>query len=87
MTVAFTEMANSMASAFSREKPGSPNKPPTSMDSTHTGVLPGRRIELQEKLLRQIDLLHKMFEKGAITSQQFEKRRESLLLQMDGLAD
>lgn len=36
-------------------------------------ILPGRRIDYQEKLLNQINLVHKMFESGAITTEQFEK--------------
>ena len=87
MATAFTEMANSVASAFSRPTSPKPvlEKPVPTKEPI--GISPGRKVDLQEKLLRQIDLVHKMFEKGAVTSEQFEKRRESLLLQLDKLAD
>lgn len=49
----------------------------------NTGISPGRKIDLQEKLLRQIELLHKMLESGAITPQQFEARRESVMKQLE----
>ena len=49
----------------------------------NTGISPGKKIDYQEKLLNQVDLLHRMFECGAITVDQFEKRRESLLTQLD----
>ena len=42
-------------------------------------MLPGRKIDLQAKLFSQIDMIHGMFERGAITTEQFEKRRCSLL--------
>ena len=54
---------------------------------TNTGISPGRKIDYQEKLLNQVDLLHRMFERGAITADQFEKRRESLLTQLDSLSN
>ncbi len=34
-----------------------------------------RKINLQAKLFSQIDIIHAMFERGAITTEQFEKRR------------
>lgn len=81
MATAFTDMANSVASAFTREKPTSPKPAPVTPDVREPNVSPGRKIDFQDKLLKQIDFLHKMYERGAITSEQFEKRRESLLLQ------
>ena len=57
----------------------------TTSSSLEHGTLPGRKIELQEKLFNQIDMLHRMYERGVITSSQFETRRESLLSQMDKL--
>ena len=53
----------------------------------NTGISPGRKIDYQEKLLNQVDLLHRMFEHRAITADQFEKRRESLLTQLDSLSN
>ena len=92
MTSAFTHMANTVASAFSPDT-GPKRKVETSVStptkvattSLEHGISPGRRIELQEKLFNQIDMLHKMYERGAITSSQFEIRRESLLSQIDKL--
>ena len=42
-------------------------------------------IDLQGKLLQNLQLAHTMFEKSAITVDQFEKRRSSLLKQLDVL--
>lgn len=91
MMSAFTHMANSVASAFSgpEGKAATSVSMPTKVASTSSslphGISPGRRIELQEKLFNQIDMLHRMYEKGVITPSQFETRRESLLSQMDKL--
>ena len=91
MASAFTHMANSVASAFSgpdgntTTSVSTPTKVVTTSSTLPHGISPGRRIELQEKLFNQIDMLHRMYEKGAITSSQFETRRESLLSQMDKL--
>ena len=78
MTSAFTHMANSVASAFSglEGKAATSVSTPTKVASTSSslphGISPGRRIEVQEKLFNQIDMLHRMYEKGAITPSQFE---------------
>ena len=48
-------------------------------------ISPGKKIDYQAKLLSQIDLAHRMFERGAITMDQFEKRRDMLLGQLDSL--
>lgn len=84
-------MANTVVSALSTAPPvhvkaNTPTKPPHLCHS-EVGISPGRRIELQEKLFKQIDMLHQMYERGAITASQFENRRESLLAQMDKLAE
>ena len=57
----------------------------TTSSSLEHGISPGRKIELQEKLFNQIDMLHRMYERGVITFSQFKTRRESLLSQMDKL--
>ena len=91
MTSAFTHMANTVASAFNTEPEkkaattcsvSTPTKVATTSSSLEHGISPGRKIELQEKLFNQIDMLHRMY---AITSRQFETIRESLLSQMDKL--
>ena len=53
----------------------------------NTGISAGKIIDYQEKLFNQVDLLHRMFEREAITVDQFEKRRESLLTQLDSLSN
>ena len=85
-------MAQTMASAFSSHdtekataRESIPTKVATSSSRLEHGISPGRKIELQEKLFNQIDMLHKMYERGAITSSQFETRRENLFSQMDKL--
>ena len=89
MATAFTKMADKVVSAFSREKEENYNPDRKEHVGANTcnsvGISPGRRIDYQEKLLNQIDLAHKMFERGAITTEQFEKRRELLLTQLDAL--
>ena len=47
----------------------------------HLLTLGGRRIDYQEKMLNQVDLLHRMFKRGAIIADQFEKRKEALVTQ------
>ena len=87
MASAFTHMAHTVASAINPTvKANTPTKSPR-VSQSEVGISPGRRIELQEKLFKQIDMLHQMYERGAITSSQFENRRESLLMQMDKLAE
>ena len=87
MASAFTHMAHTVASAINPPvKANTPTKSPH-LSRSEVGIAPGRRIELQEKLFKQIDMLHQMYERGAITSSQFEDRRESLLMQMDKLAE
>ena len=71
MATAFTKMADSVASAFKVSQESKTPKPVSPMltqtpvkESSFVGISPGRKIDLQEKLLKQIDLLHKMLEKG-----------------------
>ena len=88
MASAFTKMADSVASAFTvksqNDRPESTMK--ENQDSASSlGISPGKKIDYQAKLLSQIDLAHRMFECGAITMDQFEKRRDMLLGQLDSL--
>ena len=91
MATAFTKMADKVASAFNHSEKelshSADHKEHTPGTNTcnSVGISPGRRIDYQEKLLNQIDLAHKMFECGAITTEQFEKRRNLLLTQLDVL--
>lgn len=95
MASAFTNVANTVVSAISlpvtQREANSPAKcstPHKEHSNAHksVGISPRRRIGYHEKLFNQIDMLHKMYERGALTSQQFEKRREVLLSQMDSLS-
>jgi len=91
MATAFTKMADKVASAINhsdkelRHSPDHKEHTPDTNKCKSVGISPGRRIDYQEKLLNQIDLAHKMFERGAITTEQFEKRRNLLLTQLDAL--
>ena len=91
MATAFTKMADKVASAINHSDKELCHSPDHKEHTTDTnkcksvGISPGRRINYQEKLLNQIDLAHKMFERGAITTEQFEKRRNLLLNQLDAL--
>ena len=40
---------------------------------------------MQGKLLQQLELVRTMFERGIITTEQFEKRRESLMTELEKL--
>ena len=42
--------------------------------SNSLGISPGKKIGYQSKLLSQIDLVHQMFEHGAIATEQFESK-------------
>lgn len=90
MMHSFANMATSIAGAISKSSHSSRPSSPTSPEgntSAHSsvGISPGRKIDLQEKLLKQVDLLHQMFERGAITADQFELRRESIMKQLKSL--
>lgn len=86
MASAFTTMANTVATAFQPANQSTPTKDKsTPLKPSTMGISPGRRIDLQQKLFDQIDMLHQIFEKGALTADQYEKRRESLLAQLDSL--
>ena len=85
MASAFTHMANSVASAFSTPDKQRDAQTDISSSNTGVGISPGRRIDYQDKLFKQIDMLHKMYERGALTPEQFEKRCQSLLEQLDSL--
>ena len=73
MATAFTSLANSVSAAL---QPMHGNQTP----NTHFGgtdttqISPGRKIDLQSKLLHNLQLLHFMYEKRALTTQQFDKR-------------
>ena len=42
---------------------------------------------MQGKLLQQLELIHNMFERGAVTTEQFELRKMSIMKQMEKLDD
>jgi len=83
MASAFTKMADSVASALTVKSQN--EGPPLKESQDSVGISPGKKIDYQAKLLSQIDLAHQMFERGAITTEQFEKRRDMLLGQLDSL--
>ena len=86
----FANMASSIAGAISHSsivpQPLNPTSP-EAKSSTHSsvGISLGCKIDLQEKLLKQVDLLHQMFDHGAITADQFELRRKSIMKQLQNL--
>lgn len=82
MMKSVSEMALQIATAI-KESPHKSSVPTTS--SVSVGISPGRKIDMQGKLLQQLELVHNMFERGAITSDQFEKRRESVMKQLETL--
>ena len=85
----FADMASSIACALkpsatsNTPQPLNPPSPEGNCSArSGVGISPGRKIDLQEKLLKQVELLYKMFEHGAITADQFELRRESVMKQL-----
>ena len=68
-----SEMALQITTAI-KESPHKSSVPTTS--SVSVGISLGRKIDMQGKLLQQLELVHNMFERGAITSDQFEKCRQ-----------
>ena len=88
MATAFTKMADKVPSAINRShkelfhSPDHKEHTPDTKKCKSVGISPGRRIDYQEKSLNQFDLAHKMFERGAITTEQFEKQRNLLLTQV-----
>ena len=93
MMHSFANMATSIAGAISKSSHSSSTpqlSSPTSPEGnasarSSVGISPGCKIDLQEKLLKQVDLdlLHQMFD--AITTDQFELRRESIMKQLESL--
>ena len=84
------DMAMTIATAI--KSPHAEKEPPAAASSTSgspgsksVGISPGRKIDLQDKLLRQMDMIHAMFERGAITAEQFERRRECTIKQLEQL--
>ena len=64
-SVMISEMALQIATAI-KESQHKSSVPTTS--SVSVGISPGRKIDMQGKLLQQLQLVHNMFERGAITS-------------------
>ena len=85
MASAFTNMANTVATAFQPSQDTPTRDVLNPIQPSSAGISPGKRIDLQQKLFNQLDLLHKIFERGALNVDQYEKRRDSLLAQMDNL--
>ena len=81
MMKSVSEMALQIATAIKK----SPNKSNVTTSSVSVGISPGWKIDMQGKLLQQLEFVHNMFEWGAITSDQFEKRRESVMKQLETL--
>ena len=82
MMKSVSEMALQIATAI-KESP--PKSSAHTTSSVSVGISPGRKIDMQGKFLQQLELVHNMFERGAITSDQFEKRRESVMKQLETL--
>lgn len=93
MMNSFANMASSIVGALSKSSntpqpslsPTSPVSEGSASIRSSVGISPGRKIDLQDKLLKQLDLLHQIFERGAITVDQFELRRESIMKQLGTL--
>ena len=75
MSEAFTSMATSLASAFGQGKsaPSTPVADRRKSVAAEVGVSPGQLADLQGKFFGQLEQLHKLFERGTLTEEQFEK--------------
>ena len=54
--------------------------------AAEVGVSPGRLTNLQGKFFDQLKQLHKLFERGTLTKEQFEKQKQLILDRLDELA-
>ena len=86
MSKAFTSMATTIASAFGKTSPSTPNKSTSSIVQAEVGVSPGRLADLQGKFFGQTEQLYKLYECGALNEDQFEKRKQVILDHLDELA-
>ena len=78
------KMAVKIATAMSTSN--SPSTPKKAV-SPVVGISPGRKIDMQGKLLQQLELIHNMFEQGAITTEQLEICSVSIMKQLEKLDD
>ena len=87
MNETFTSMATSLASAFRQGKsgPSTPVADKRRSVAAEVGVSPGRLADLQGKFFDQLEQLHKLFERGTLTEEQFEKRKQVILDHLDEL--
>ena len=74
MASAFTQIANTVTSAFLNPS-SKENSSPRKEESLRvpTVISPGRKIDYQDKLFKQLDLLHSMYDCGVLTVHQFGK--------------
>ena len=80
LTNAFTEMASSIALAFSQSnKPSSPTGVSKHLPSSSS---PGKLVELCGKYIQQLRQLHSLFEGGALSELEFVDEKESILRQL-----
>ena len=80
LTNAFTEMASSIALAFSQSnKPSSPTGVSKHLPSSSS---PGKLVELRGKYIQQLRELHSLFEGGALSELEFVDEKESILRQL-----
>ena len=75
-------MATSIATALKPTSPVSKKSP-----LCEAGISPGHLADLQEKFLNQIEKLHNLCDRGALTKEQYEKRKQVILDQLDELAN
>ena len=95
MTEAFTSIATSIASVIGNSSSANdtPSSPTTATDRCRSnipnpdaGMSPRRLADLQGKFLTQIEQLYSLYERGALTLDQFKKRKEIILKRLDDLA-
>ena len=79
---ALTEMASSIASAFS-PKTSVPSMPSTpTSTSKSSSASPGRLIELRSKYIHQLRELHSLLEGGALSERKYTEQKEPILQQL-----
>ena len=83
MATALTSLANSVDCIATYAWKSNTKKHAGGTDTMQ--ISPGRKTDLPGKLLHNLQLLHSMYEKGAVTTEQFEKCHDSLMQQLDVL--
>ena len=82
LTEAFTEMASSIASVFSKQNTSPNPTTPTKTTSSMPSSSPYKVAELRSKYIQQLRELHSLLEAGALTDSEYVEEKELILQQL-----